>query len=607
MHRLTALALCALLVCGCARDPRELTLRLLPAEAIGCQPTIVHSIVLRPLGDSPSSERPSLRLDLSGISTIDTFPAATVSVAVLAQGEIEGSGGNTVPWTGGGIAVLAGVEATELSVPLLTLRRSCSQSDTAMSAFAGSATTTLPDGRLLIAGGERSLDTLRVVTLGLGERLATTLDLPGTRQRVGLTATSLGEDLVLLAGGGASLTADGRETFELVRIDEGRAENGALCVPRRDHGAARLPDGRVLLVGGRSDAGARADAELIEVTASTLSASANLTGGALAEARIGPEVLVLDDGTVLVLGGVDEAGEPITSVERFDPEAETFTRIDPGWPSRADAAYVSLRGARVARVGGREGMGWSRTIDVLLEQGGVRVSLPEALGTALEMPRAAGLVDGRLLVVGGVPTGFRAQVVDVGASRDELEAALAPIEISRGAEHLVRLIDGAVAQIDAGGLSLLRLDLASEFDDPAASIRPAQINQQHELSLDAAGRWRGDGDLFIAEVDGARFDLPSSRFAAVSVELESSGPLEVLLTPLNAAPLVVAVDRTARFESCEVPIDGVLRIERRDALLRLASGDASAQCEIARDRGRVGVAIRAARGSAVRRLSVVRL
>jgi len=169
MQRSTALALCALLLGGCALDPRELTLRLRPAEAIGCQPTEVRSVVLQPLGDSPSSDRPSVRLDLSRVSTIETFPPATVSVAVLAQGEIVGPSGSTLPWTGGGIAVLDGVEATELSVPLLTLRRSCSLADTAMSAFVGSAITTLPDGRLLIAGGEREFESLRIVTLGLGD------------------------------------------------------------------------------------------------------------------------------------------------------------------------------------------------------------------------------------------------------------------------------------------------------------------------------------------------------------------------------------------------------------------------------------------------------
>ena len=75
----------------------------------------------------------------------------------------------------------------------------------------------------------------------------------------------------------------------------------------------------------------------------------------------------------------------------------------------------------------------------------------------------------------------------------------------------------------------------------------------------------------------------------------------------NEPPLIVSIDATARFGSCEVPMNGVLRIELRASRLRLASGDASAECEVDRDPGRVGVAVRAARGGAVRRLSVARL
>lgn len=612
MVRLVALVFSALVFAACTREPREITLRLRLAEAIGCQPTVVHRVVLQPLADLPARDRPSRRLDLSGISTIDSFPPETHSVAVLAEGEIESIGGSVTPWTGGGIAVLPGTGPTELVVPLLMLRRACSLSDTMPRAPPGSAVTALPDGRLLVVGGERGeRSPLLLVTLGLGERLATTVEVVDSRPRVGLSATPLGGDLVLLAGGGGSATSNARESYEVVRVGDGTiVSDGILRGPRRDHGAARLPDGRVLLVGGTDEGGdARRDAELIEVNADGSVASATLTEGPPDGHRIGGEVLVLDDGTVLLLGGVDAAGLPIARIERFDPLSATFeTLATSSWPARGDADYVPLAGGRVARVGGREEGLWSTEVDVLLERGDTHVPLGPLLAGAFESPRGVGLPDGRLLVVGREGAVTRVQIIDPGGSRDELEALLPAIEASRAATHLVLLADGTIAELDEVGLSLLRVDLASVFVDPAATINPVQVNQRAELSFDAVGRWEGMGDLLVAVVPGARFDLPSSRFASVAIELEAEGALDLLLTVDAAAPITITIDdMSARSGACEVPIDGPLRVERVGARLSLASGGASAECDLPEGLGRVGVAVRAAMGSGVRRIAVTRL
>ena len=120
--------------------------------------------------------------------------------------------------------------------------------------------TALEDGRLLIVGGDRGLDDLRAVVVRPGDPLARTLDL-NARPRIDGTATALDGDRVLLAGG------LGRESFEIVSVDgEQVVTEGLLRGPRSQHDALRLPDGRVLLVGGRSETGAaRRDAELLEL------------------------------------------------------------------------------------------------------------------------------------------------------------------------------------------------------------------------------------------------------------------------------------------------------------------------------------------------------
>lgn len=591
-----ALAL-ALLAAGCAREPTEVHLALVPAQAIGCQPTEVRSVLLRPLGDSPAEARPSLRLDLGGVSTIDAFPPTTEQVSVRAEGIIERIGGGQEPWVGGGVALLGTGDV--LVVPLLRLRRGCALADTRSGVPDGAGVVALDDGRLVVVGGDRGVDELRAVVVRPGDALARTLDLAPARRRIDGTATALDGDRVLLAGG------LGRESVEVISVDEGRVvDDGILNGPRREHDALRLPDGRVLVLGGRSELGtARRDAELIELDGDA--PSSRFTAGAPTLGRIAPRLLALDDGTVLVLGGTDDAGAPIAEVERFDPETETFTSLGAPWPARSDAAYVALAGGRAARVGGLEAGTWSRAVSVLLEGGETHVSLGAVLQTVVERPRAVGLSDGRLLVLGGAAP--FAQVVDPGQSRDAIEAARDPIQVGRAPSEALALADGVLALLDADGVSLLRLDLSGPFDDPSASINPAQENQRAELSLDAPGRWRGMGDALVAAIDGARLDLPSARFRDVRVEVSAVGAIELLLTPDGASPLAIAIDDAeARFDGCHVPRDGPLVVERAGGELRLASGGASQTCALPDDLDRVGVAVRAAAGAGVRRLAISR-
>ena len=612
-------ALCLALL-GCSQDPRVVRVELLAPEAIGCRPFEVRSIVVTPLADSPSSSRPSIRLGLAGgTERLDFFAPETERVAVRAEGVVR-MGAGTVPWVGGGIAAWdpGSSDTATLLVPLLQLRRSCVLGDASARMRDGAAAVALDDGRLLVAGGH---DAALLVSPGVlfvrpGERLvrapdAARLFVP----RTGATATALTAELVVVAGGAGAAGGSAYDSFEVLRVTEGVEERvpltSLLARARRDHAAASLPDGRVLLVGGREGAtGALGDAELLRVEVDGTEASSTLTASRplpRAEGR----VLVLDDGAVLVVGGVDAAGEPVPTVERFDPSIDTFVALDAGLAPRADAAWVAVRGARAARVGGRnpDGM-WSRDVDVLIDGGAEVVTLADRLAP-VESPVAIGLPDGRVLVIGLDPVSRRAaaQLVDPGGSRDESEREEDPVEPSRLASHLIELADGSIAEADGEGMSLLRLDTSTLFDDPSANIFPAQMDQRAELALDAARRWRAEGDRLVAQVDGARLDLPRSRFLAFEARLSVSGPLEVLLTSDGRAPTVITVDDTAvSFGECRAERGGgaEITVTRDRASLTLATDVAEASCALVVP-GRVGIAIRAAEGSGVERIAVTRL
>lgn len=90
---------------------------------------------------------------------------------------------------------------------------------------------------------------------------------------------------------------------------------GALTIPRKNHTATVLVDGRVLVVGGENDLGQLASVEVFDPVAKTFTVV-----GALSEARVGHAATLLPNGTVLITGGRNASGL-LSSAEVFDPAA----------------------------------------------------------------------------------------------------------------------------------------------------------------------------------------------------------------------------------------------------------------------------------------------
>jgi N-acetylneuraminic acid mutarotase len=91
-----------------------------------------------------------------------------------------------------------------------------------------------------------------------------------------------------------------------------------MITPRLAHTATLLPDGRVLVSGGRAHGGPESadfnDAELYDPVTGTWTATANM-----AEARDGHTATLLADGRVLVSGGTDQ----LSPAEVYDPVGGT--------------------------------------------------------------------------------------------------------------------------------------------------------------------------------------------------------------------------------------------------------------------------------------------
>jgi len=138
-----------------------------------------------------------------------------------------------------------------------------------------------------------------------------------------LTATPLADGRILIVGGfepdpGARALASA-EIYDPVAGTF--SFTGSMTVARYGHTATRLPDGKVLIVGGDPNAATRSTAEIYDPASGTFSTVASQ----LAVTRINHAAAALADGRVLVFGG--ESGNFLVrgTVEAYDPATQTFS------------------------------------------------------------------------------------------------------------------------------------------------------------------------------------------------------------------------------------------------------------------------------------------
>ena len=121
-----------------------------------------------------------------------------------------------------------------------------------------------------------------------------------------------------------------------------------LTTPRQDPGAAPLPDGRILVVGGYNDTDlALKSAEVFDPNTNTFGP----IGATMAEGRYAPGVAALPDGRILVAGGWHD-GNDIASAEVFNPSSGTFSPVGSMATVREEPGAAPLPDGRVLIIGG---------------------------------------------------------------------------------------------------------------------------------------------------------------------------------------------------------------------------------------------------------------
>lgn len=213
----------------------------------------------------------------------------------------------------------------------------------------GAAMVEMPDGQVLVVGGASPAYQLYDPA---NDELGAPLFLPGARAHH--AAVAIGGDEVLLAGGCSEVIADGS------------------CEP-----ASAVVETRILDVAGGS----------------------TRPGPALQTARFGGQAFADAEGTVVLLGGVDVAGDPLAFAERLDLVAGTAERIDGvggvGAELLAGGLITSFAPPGAPRAAS------SSVIPPGAGDAVVVALAPQARAGATMTP----LEDGRILVVGGVDVG----------------------------------------------------------------------------------------------------------------------------------------------------------------------------------------------------------
>jgi RHS repeat-associated protein len=190
----------------------------------------------------------------------------------------------------------------------------------------GQSSTLLPDGEILLLGGEGPQGPVSTAILkNPATGASTTLKTGLIQARAGHTATLLPNGTVLIFGGiGTSGKIESfTELFDPTAQRFSKFPSTNLA-PRAYHTATVLTDGRVLVAGGVSDDGSAVRS--IEAWDFRTNSTTNFSYGLLVP-RSRHSATLQADGTVLFWGGLNNTGSPLNFGEIFDPVTQR-TRME---------------------------------------------------------------------------------------------------------------------------------------------------------------------------------------------------------------------------------------------------------------------------------------
>jgi hypothetical protein len=341
------------------------------------------------------------------------------------------------------------------------------------------ASTVLADGRVLVAGGQPVARNVEVQNQSSTELFdpATgrwTSGPPMSIDRINATATLLADGRVLVVGGSGNQAQTTLASTEIFDPVTGRWSAGPpLDTPLWDHTATLLSDGRVLVVGSGLDRVGRA--EILDAAArhwQNIPVPSTM-------ARLRTTAVRLPDGRVLLIGGSCESCDPTTptdEVDLFDPKTDTFAAAarfempveQPAAALLGDGSVLVTSAWDVS--GDSTGLAWR-----YLPAQNRWVSAASVLGGWTQ--GLVSLPDGRAMLVGSGDMGRSADIYDPAT---DSWAAAGSLEHAHFDGSVLLLHDGSVlatggvGDVATGGLNICSptCDSSSERSLPGSALLP---------------------------------------------------------------------------------------------------------------------------------------
>jgi hypothetical protein len=307
----------------------------------------------------------------------------------------------------------------------------------------------LKDGRVLITGGDHGVGGVAAVQLFSLKDMAFSDGGQLIDRRFVHSVTQTSGNGLIVAGG---FNSDDRFLNSVERIDpDARSSEPlkVLCVPRDNQSAIPLSNGRILFVGGDSDAlGYISTVEVYDPVSSQSDCSMTLAHGRVHEA-----IAKISDDVALVFGGLEVDADGVltylSSVERIDVKAHTVRQVASMLTGRKQFQVTALENGKLLITGGVTANGPTNLAE-LYDPGTDTTVAVAPMISARATHKAVLLTDGRVLVIGGIDQYWSAtdstEIFDLDTGEFVPGPKMAQIRALHVAE---RLADGGV--LVAGG------------------------------------------------------------------------------------------------------------------------------------------------------------
>lgn len=258
------------------------------------------------------------------------------------------------------VLATGGLQYPQLSAKIQVVKNSGCQ-DAGALAFprVGHTMTRTPQGILVVGGGTNQIELIDTTTLA-----PQVLPNPLAEAVTNHTATLLSDGSVVIIGGANDADAlqafdhpAGLSSFVQIVHTDGSVETiGQLAVPRSRHTATLLNDGTILVLGGFSLNGMVSIAEVVDPAKKTVSTMEK----SLPVGRMNHSAVILPNGHVYVAGGAkweEKDGKkyavPVAEMVDFDPATKSFRVIEELLsPARSKIRAIATSDGRVLLIGG---------------------------------------------------------------------------------------------------------------------------------------------------------------------------------------------------------------------------------------------------------------